>query len=582
MWFLSLPTGVVFFRCVTGHYVFVDTNATMIKKDNEIIPATKQEPILSPTTPPSVDKESAAKDDGGAAGTTKCKMCGSVFLKSKIESSKNRGMCYSCYSKKVKNKSSIPSVFKNYLVTDENKQSYFLCDLCNFSCEAFSDVFSHHYKTEHPQANLYQGVALGKDDPFKKFSRQKNGVRSYRCDRCQLSCISRNVFAKHYAEHGDKSLLTDTMKIQFKDGKFCCTVCPKSYTKMLSAKKHLKRVHGPKQFHCDVCRKGFSLEHIAREHEKIHDRGKTIMCDVCGQKFRTKTNLKTHLDNNSCSKYTCGWCNQLFHTKVALNTHLINCDQRKANATEDEGQQHNQLIDNSAVDAAKIQIKCDQKTDNLVSGLHYECAKCNKKFKNKLSLRIHIVKEFNLTPYKCFICDRRFPTTVLLKKHLFSCNNTILDNSRGDNSSLVVTCGDSFACKLCGRKCRKIGYLRQHFRLHSKTKPYVCQFCGKSYVMKASFRAHMLSEVNLRKYACSICEKRYNTSSHLTAHIKKHHRLREFKCESCDKEFAYERDLKEHEKTHNEVKMFCCDKCGGFFKTLRYLKVHLERCAGWK
>ncbi|XP_065206128.1 oocyte zinc finger protein XlCOF6-like [Planococcus citri] len=452
-------------QCAPGRYVFVDANATTIKA-----PAESCNTKVLSSSP-------AVSSNEGPKNVSKCSKCGSVFLKSKIESAQNRGMCYSCYLKITNSlKPYIPRVLLNYLVTDENKRKHFLCDLCEFSCDAHPDVFAQHYKTEHPQANLFMTFANQKNDPLKKFVNEKNGVRCYRCDICPLSCISRNVFVKHYAEHGNRTVMetvASALRIEFKGGKYCCAVCQKTFIKLNYAKKHYLRAHSEKKYKCNVCQRAFDSECKARKHEEYHQKIKSFVCDNCGRGFSIKVNLDNHVMKNLCSKYTCVSCCQTFAAKSALRSHLTRCDKQV----------------NSAINRSKV--------ENV---LKFECGKCKKKFKSKWLLRIHIIDEFNLKPYQCFICNERFTTTVLLRKHKPLCNKSIVSENQSDKlSSIASANNDSHSCKLCGRTFRKIGYLRQHYRFHLITKSYVCQFCGKSYAQKASFRAHMLTEMNLRK-----------------------------------------------------------------------------------
>lgn len=496
-------------------------------------------------------------------GTTKCTVCGSIFLKSKINSVDNRGTCYICHSKRRKswykvtaNEVSYRSKLTKYLVTDENKQNYYQCDLCSFACESFPDVFMHHYRSEHPDVAAEVGTEYnsGDEEDF------------YQCEKCEFRCKSKKTLVKHRVddhsvlkvnvilpETAIKSDKINDQLITFRDGVFFCTACSRTYHTRTYARRHLRRVHGEKKYFCEECGKGFTLRHKARVHQQRHAKRRPYMCDVCGRRFVDKSNMASHQRKNLCAKYTCYWCDQVFYNKATLRDHLSQCNQQRFDCVE-----------------APVAPQEESKL---------ECANCAAVFTTKKALRRHIIAEYELTPYPCGLCARRFSTKRALNKH--SCEDCKSNVERGEDIMflIVVNADNTYSCKLCGKICRKLEYLKQHLRLHSGSKPYVCQYCGKAYAARSSLTSHMLTEMNLRRYACSVCGKRYNTSSHLTAHTRKHHRLREYKCTTCDKEFAYLRDLNEHANTHNEVKPYFCDKCGGFFKTERYLKIHWERCS---
>ena len=91
-----------------------------------------------------------------------------------------------------------------------------------------------------------------------------------------------------------------------------------------------------------------------------------------------------------------------------------------------------------------------------------ECHFCNKIFKYKSSLRVHLQTHINKDAFPCKLCGMSYPTKTALKLHISS---------------------------------------------HSKD--FSCDFCTKSFSQKSNLKTHInLVHTSITRFECDICQKR--------------------------------------------------------------------------
>lgn len=82
----------------------------------------------------------------------------------------------------------------------------------------------------------------------------------------------------------------------------------------------------------------------------------------------------------------------------------------------------------------------------------FSCPECFTTIKAKRHLATHLKRHYNLLPYKCLICDKRFSLPMELKQHE-NLHNGIRE----------------FACKFCEKKYSSKGALQFHTSKHHPT-----------------------------------------------------------------------------------------------------------------
>lgn len=242
------------------------------------------------------------------------------------------------------------------------------------------------------------------------------------------------------------------------------------------------------------------------------------------------------------------------------------------------------------------------------------CHKCNKKFKQKRSLTIHLKKCHNTIAAEIPKLENNIQQEFIKKEEdVFSENEENLNyfsdeeievkvEKRSSNSKISLTCeycGKTFnrrqhyaahirskhtfekpyKCDLCDAKYATSHSLLVHKRNHNNEKPFICSYCGKSFVCSGDLYHHSKIHLNKREYKCNLCEKSFNTASILRTHkICMHSDPKNWKyiCKFCDKRFPINSSLVTHQKRHIGVKKFTCHICDKKFFDKSEVSKHLK------
>ncbi|XP_045447459.1 zinc finger protein 569 [Melitaea cinxia] len=138
----------------------------------------------------------------------------------------------------------------------------------------------------------------------------------------------------------------------------------------------------------------------------------------------------------------------------------------------------------------------------------HSCYQCDKQFKCKAQLEIHVRTHTGDKPFVCMFCPRRFT-----QKH----NLTI------------------------------------HLRMHTGEKPFQCDVCSKTFSAQGNLQTHLKIHTGQKDHVCSLCKKSFITSSELTRHMFKHREVKGFKCDICGAAYVHNRDLKKHHLRKHKI-----------------------------
>lgn len=195
----------------------------------------------------------------------------------------------------------------------------------------------------------------------------------------------------------------------------------------------------------------------------------------------------------------------------------------------------------------RIELGLDQ--DSTPKNL-YNCTLCPKMFKRSRDSMNHLmlehIHEIQNCIDKCITCNKSFPNTYTLHKHLKS---------------------------QCENKAKKLN----------------CNICSKKFMWLDSMAKHMEHEhpgtEKIKMYNCELCGKAFSRSEHLERHRKTHNPSeKKFECPVCQKKFNRKDNLRSHMKIHKDNRddedKHLCIYCGRAFSNSSNLIVHMRRHTG--
>ncbi|KAL1501563.1 hypothetical protein ABEB36_006864 [Hypothenemus hampei] len=186
------------------------------------------------------------------------------------------------------------------------------------------------------------------------------------------------------------------------------------------------------------------------------------------------------------------------------------------------------------------------------------CTKCNKTFKSKYILNVHLKRHKLKGQFLCTLCGKGFNSQGCLTRH-----------------TRVHTGEKKYQCEVCLKRFPSSNNLNIHLRTHTGVKPYLCNLCGKSFSNRTGLNFHVRTHNKERPYVCDVCGKSFGAQSHLDWHKMIHTGERPFPCDQCEKAFIKKCDLQRHQSVHTGEKPFTCQFCDKRFSTKVHLQYHV-------
>ncbi|XP_070574164.1 zinc finger protein ZFAT-like [Ptychodera flava] len=209
----------------------------------------------------------------------------------------------------------------------------------------------------------------------------------------------------------------------------------------------------------------------------------------------------------------------------------------------------------------------------------FTCPHCNKLFKYRHALAVHILIHKDIKPFKCQLCD-------------------YASNSSGNlNVHMRKHTGEKFKCDQCDFTCINKGHLKVHKAKHGTIR-YECELCGKKVHHPTELLKHIKYKHDVDKdphakefyerkkmdsrsgrrallYQCNICERKFKTKRDHDIHLYLHTNEKPHKCDLCDYTTARKPYIKAHVKKHKIV--YVCFFCDEKFLSSIKLTNHLQQ-----
>lgn len=257
-----------------------------------------------------------------------------------------------------------------------------------------------------------------------------------------------------------------------------------------------KEVKKPRQIKCEKCRVMTIREHAMFKHMKLKHPDEALPCYKCKKVYFDKAKLEEHvLIHTTIKRHPCLNCQKLFKTAAELRIHVNVCTGQTP----------------------------------------FLCTECGKAFSYAASLQMHRLQHKEKS-YACDRCPSKFRQKGTLKTHM-----------------LTHTKERKFHCETCGVRFRLKNGLMQHQKTHTGEKPYGCDLCSMRFRDTASLRRHVRTHTGEKPFKCTHCDRAFAQTGDLAKHSRTHFGDNPYKCERCDAAFRLLADLRNHYKVHYQA-----------------------------
>ncbi|KAF0296313.1 Zinc finger protein 607 [Amphibalanus amphitrite] len=188
------------------------------------------------------------------------------------------------------------------------------------------------------------------------------------------------------------------------------------------------------QYTCETCGESFATLARLSVHNRSHHEPRAHICRTCGAVFAAASKLRKHSSQHRERSYQCSVCGKCFRWKNNLDIHArIHADERP-----------------------------------------YQCDICGHATRCSANLRLHKQRVHSaLRPHVCPLCQKGFKERYSMTIHMRS--------HTGDRPYVCEFCGDGFVTK---------GKLNSHMSKHSERRPHECPLCLKAFKTAAILGKH--------------------------------------------------------------------------------------------
>jgi len=164
----------------------------------------------------------------------------------------------------------------------------------------------------------------------------------------------------------------------------------------------------------------------------------------------------------------------------------------------------------------------------------YRCCICQEEFKSFVRFKKHTLAEHNMKPLECAKCGKRFGDKLGLDVHTQAKHNNSLKHP----------------CDVCGKLFNTVRFLQYHRKEQHElgdARRVKCDFCDSTHLGKNNLLKHVkLMHESISKYKCDVCQQYFKKLYNLKVHMRTHTDEAPYLCTTCNLKFKRAHHLKSH------------------------------------